>query len=303
MLPRIMKATLAIVGIFLTVTLCNAAGLGSNYVGKGNVYVTITKNPHSNSHPWGFVNPYTGEDIELGVTDEVGQRRFVGYYEDQIIQFWADGKNKRYHTGHGQNQNVTDRFVINGVQFFIESESTELIPAVNTLVEASDCSDSDINWTPVNVNVLQYRQSKTPSLMVLRITVSGSGIDWTLFTDGEVTAEVTLNNSCDLTYNLTDTIGYFDCKIAGSCSSSGVKRQYEGYRLTDYDYPAGPVTYPAKIRVTKDKNGMNQHYLYINYIEDHSDLVGSNVNLKIKLYQNGTLIQAFDGDGVMTTNM
>jgi hypothetical protein len=294
---------LAIVGLMFSVSLSNAGGLGSNYVGDGNVYVTITKNPHKDSHSWGFVNPHTGEDIELGLTEQVNQRRYVGYYENQIIEFWADGKNKRYYTGHGQNQNVTDKFVINGVHFFIESESEEII-SVTTAVEASDCSDPDIDFIPVNVQGLQYFKPKTLDMMVMRIRVSGSGIDWTLFTDGEITLEVTFNNSCDLTYNVSDTIGYFDCKDGvSSCSSSGIRAQYEGYRLTDYDYPTGPVTYPAKIRVTKDKRGINQHYLYINNVEDHSNLVGSNVNLKVKLYQNGELIQAYEGDEVMTTNV
>ena len=298
-----LTVVLAIVSVIIGVSISHAGGLGSNYVGDGNVYITITKNPHKDSHSWGFVNPHTGEDIELGLTEQVNQRRYVGYYENQIIEFWADGKNKRYYTGHGQNQNVTDKFVINGVHFFIESESDQIIP-VTTAIEASDCSDPDIDFIPVNVQTLEYRKPKTLDTMVMRIQVSGSGIDWTLFEAGEITLEVTLNNSCDLTYNVSDTIGYFNCMDGVStCSSSGIRAQYEGYRLTDYDYPKGSVSYPAKIRVTTQKGGTNEHYLYINNVEDHSELVGTNVNLKVKLYQNGELIQAYEGNEIMTTNI
>jgi len=277
----------------------NASGLGSNYVGDGNVYVTITKNPHNGSYPWGFVNPYTGDDIELGVTDEVSERRFVGYYEDQILQFWADGKNKRYHTGHGQSMSVTDKFVINGVHFSIETNNDEIIP-VTSIVEADDCSDPDISYTPVKLEYLEYFHGKSEGApWVLRIRVSGSDIDWHLFTDGIITSEVTLNDDCDSTYNVSEEITYFNCRD-GSISCSGKPgKDFEGYRLSD-DIFADAGTYAGKIRV-ETQYGVERHYSYIVNPSDHSDLVGTNTNVKIKLYQDGKLIQAFEGNRIMTT--
>ena len=304
-----LTVVLAIVAVIIGVSISHAGGLGSNYVGDGNVYVTITKNPHNTSYPWGVVNPHTGED------SEVGQRRFVGYYEDQILQFWADGKNKRFETGHGKNVNESNKFVINGVKFIIDSE----IPTISTFVEEDVCLEPDIDYIPVEVDRLQYIYSTVSELWTMRIITSGSGIDWTLFNDGEITVEVIFNDSfndiCDApyTYSLVDTVEYFNCFGESTCSSSGITGQKEGYRSTNTDKEGLIDTaelnsmlqlpYTVKTRVTTEKGGIDKNYVYIRNIDDHSDLVDSIVNVKIRLYQNGELIQAYEGDKIMTSNV
>jgi hypothetical protein len=59
-------------------------------------------------------------------------------------------------------------------------------------------------------------------------------------------------------------------------------------------------TYAGKLRV-ETQYGVNRHYTYINNPDDHADLVGTLVNVKINLYQDGELIQSYEGNRIMTT--
>jgi len=298
---------MAIVAVIFVTFNVNAAGLGQSFMADGGVTVTVTKNPHKNfSGDWGIVDPSTGVDVVIGQTTEIDVDRYVGSYDNQELLFWADGKNKRFYTGHGNAQTTDNQFVINGVHFNIavvkieipkDDDSTPVVEVEEAVVRTfevtsevyseTDCSDPDVNYVPVKFSKFQALYSSILGFDVFRMICSGQGIDWTLFHTGEVTVEVTFNNSCDDTYNLTDAIEYFDLVA---------EKDFEGHRLTNYDYPDVGV-YPAKIRITKER-GIDKHYLYINKVNLHH-MKGQTVNCKIRLFQDGELIQAYEGDSVM----
>ena len=291
----LMVVTLVMVATFQA----NAAGLGKSYIATGDISVTVLSNPHKNfSGEWGIVDPEDGLEVGLGWTDEVGTPRYVGQFNGDELIFWADGKRKRFYTGHGNSSTSCQSFVINGVKFAITADEyaveTPIIEETETVSEviandtlSDDCSDPDIVYSAVNVYYLQSWYVSRLNLDILRIRMVGNAINWNLFKEGDVTAEVTLNNQCENTWNLSDTIHKFE----------KTSKRYKGVKLDDYDYPGGKGMYPAKIRVV-DEAGKKRHYLYVNNV-NVAHLVGSNVNVKIRLYQGGQIIQAYEGDAKM----
>jgi hypothetical protein len=233
----------------------------------------------------------------IGMTDEVDQTHFVGYYENQILSFWADGKNKRFYTGHGQSNNETEKFVINGVQFSIEA-SGDITPVLAS-AEVDNCVLPDAEYIPVKLEYLEYFHGvSTEAPWVLRIRMSGPEIDWNLFTDGTLTSEVIINDECSTAYNISEEIHYFNCRDGSIYCSGKPGKDFEGYRMSDTLPNIG--TYAGKLRV-ETQYGVNRHYTYINNPDDHADLVGTLVNVKINLYQDGELIQSYEGNRIMTT--
>lgn len=294
-------ALMVITLVMLSTFQANAAGLGQSMIVNGDLHVAVVQNPHKNFvGEWGYLDPNSGNPIFVGVTSDIGVFQFIGSFDGEEIIFWADGKNKRFYTGHGSNSIEPGRFVINGVKFDVvvdqsggwQEEIVEPVQFVEAYSEIetfdeSDCSQNDITYQPVKFTKLQSFRKDSINLDACRMIVTGNTIDWHLFKDGAVTVEVTFNDSCDDTFNVTDTINYF----------IRPDKNYEGYRLTDYDYPESGI-YPSKIRVTKE-NGNGMHYIYINKV-DVSHLVGQLVSVKFRLYQDGELVQAYQSSATMT---
>lgn len=290
------KVVLAIgvICIFISIGIAHASGLGTSYVANGYVTCKVTKNPHKDSQQWGYVDE-NGNEIMLGWTGDIDVEQSVGYFDNEEITFWVDGKNRRFFTGQGNNSSDHTRFVINGVKFNVSiddgygSELSQIETESETrgLGDSNDCYDYSVYYEQVAVADLEARWSSRANLNLVRIRLEGDKIDWTLYRDGFITVEVTLNNECISTFNVSDEIGYFNLP----------EKDFEGYRLTDYDYPESGV-YPGKIRITKER-GVNKHYVYINKVDVHY-LVGSDVNVKVRLYQGGELVQAFEGSKIMT---
>lgn len=276
------------------ISYAQASALGTSYIANGYVTCQVTQNPHKDSTQWGYVDG-SGAEIMLGYTGDIGVSQPLGFFENEEIVFWMDGKNKRFYTGHGNNSSDHTRFVINGVKFNVsidegygsELSQIETESEVRGIGDENDCYDYSVYHEQVKLAYLEARWSSRSNLNLVRIRFEGDNIDWNLYRNGQITIEVTLNDECESTFNVGDEIGYFNLP----------EKDFEGYRLTDYDYPESGI-YPAKIRITKER-GVNKHYLYINKVNVH-DLVGTNVNVKVRLYQDGELIQAFEGEKIMT---
>ncbi len=284
---------MAIAAVIFTTINVSAAGLGQSMIVDGDITIAVISNPHKNfDGQWGYVDS-TGEDIAIGWSDEVGIARYVGYFDNEELIFWADGKKKRFYTGHGTNSIEPDRFVINGIKFDIVVEENATIQEVETDAEVvaygvdhNNCAMNEIDYLPVRFQKLQAFNKG--ELNAARLIVCGDNIDWSLFQDGMITIEVTINDSCDDTFNISDTVEYFNIPA----------KNFKGYRLTDYDYPENGV-YPSKIRMTRER-GVNKHYIYINKVNIHH-LTGQVVNVKFRLYQDGELIQAYIGASKVTS--
>jgi len=302
------KRTNAVMAIMLNlfVALCvftaiqdvHASGLGTSYYMEngGYVFVKVVKEPHKSARAWGYVDEVSGQDVEVGSTNE-GVAFDLGWFDEEIgIVFWVQGQNKRFYTGKGNCTTTEEQFVINGTKFeiYIEEGNSEMAgvskvqvyEAVKSDDGTNDCSDPSVDYIQGNATKLERFYNRTTDLEVLRVVMNVRS-DWSQFIDADCTAEVTLNNSCALTVSATDEIGYF--KIDS--------KRYEGRKLTSYDFPEG-VTYLGKLRVTNE-NGVDKMYIYLNNM-DVSDLVGSNVNVKVRLSQNGEIVQAFETEQRMT---
>jgi len=317
----------SIAAIVLTIALftfnsnVNAGGKGQNYLVQGHVYVSVEKSPHKLGTPWGYQSTESfAHDIAVGYTDEVGIERYCGYFADETeLRFWADSKNrkKRHYTGKGNCQTDSNQFVINGTKFEIRTEAdipVEPEPVDEPVDEPTDdlideesapesavaslsyviddakteaidepdpanCADYDTDYEELNLSLLQQFHNRSTGIKQIRIKGTGQ-FDWTLTRDADATVVLTLNDECDRTFEATDEIGYFDLPSKG----------YIGRRLTSYDFPEG-VTYLGKLRITEE-SGRPTHYLYLNAV-DQFDLVGTSVDVKIKIYQDGELVQAY----------
>jgi len=269
-----------------------ASGLGQAYYLEegGYVLVKVIKEPHQSARAWGYVDEATEEDVEVGVTtqDEVFD---LGMFDDESeIVFWVQGKNKRFYTGKGNCQTSDDQFIINGTKFqiHVDESHTEIAGVSKVMVAETvvaddgtdDCVDYSLDYIQGTATKAERFYKTSSDLEVLRVVMNVKS-DWTKFTDSDCTAVVTLNDSCEYTYSATDEIGYF--KIDS--------KSYEGRKLTSYDFPEG-VTYLGKLRVTHEK-GMDKMYVYLNNV-DISDLVGETLNIKVVLYQQGEVVQAFE---------
>ena len=295
-MKQLKNLIILLVFLFATATAI-AGGLGHNYIVQGDVYVTIINAPNKVDRNWGFVNDM-GLDISVGFITDLNKKKYLGHFSETTeIQFWADGKNKRFYTGKG-NAGNDSTFVINGTKFQIkilndnlESNVTDESRTVDfTEIEPiqSECVDPTIEYIETSPIFLKAFWSSTRNCYILRIKVIDSEIDWTLFRNMDVTIEVTINNSCEMTYNATDEIEYF----------IKTDKDYIGYRLSGYEYPPN-ITYVGKCRITKEK-GYNVHWLYLNNV-NVIHLIGNRTDIKIKLYQDGSLIQAYHTIGIMTT--
>jgi len=295
-----------------------AGGLGKDYICNGDTYVTVERG-HKGCYSFGYVDPVSGDDLIVGNTCDTATL-YVGNFDAEAVKFWADGKNKRYYTGHSNKDAFDNRFVINGNQFIltmddvvdeapaddpvdeepVDEETPVEEPEVEPLPEIApepfiaatrvapldtadetDCSDLSIDYDPMSISTLYALRGRT-GIETFRMIASGGTIDWTLFKNGKVKAIVTINDECAGTFNLTDDIEYFNLP----------DKDFEGYRLDAYDYPDSG-SYIAKLRVTKER-GVNKHYIYINNV-DIVDLAGQVVSVKVALYQDDELVQAYAG--------
>jgi len=292
---KVMRVTLFtfwVIGCIIAFAyMAEAAGLGQYYFleNGGNVQISVTKEPHQESRQWGYI--YNNESVAVGFTDE-GETFDLGWFNEEAeIVFWVEGKNKTFFTGKSNKATTDDQFVINGTHFEISVEEgnpqmvgtakmiTETFVAGNTSV--NDCSDPSVSYTQGQKVKFEMVASKD-GYDSLRIVMNVHN-DWTILHDGEITAEVTLNDSCAYTFSATDEVNYFYRE----------DKDYEGHRLVEYKFPEG-ITYFGKLRVTTER-GVDKHYIYLNNV-DAWDLVGSQVNVKVRLYQDGELVQAFEMD-------
>lgn len=152
----------------------------------------------------------------------------------------------------------------------------------------NDCSREYVDYIDVDWVTLAALD-RGERFDVLRIVVTSDQIDWTLFHNGQITVEVTLNDRCDLTFRGTDEIRYFEIP----------EKRFKGYRLSDYDYPEAESEYAGKIRVTEERGKM-MHYIYFNNVPStilDMARTGDYIVAKIRLYQDGNLIQAYLANG------
>jgi len=289
-------------GIYLIMIMtgqAEAGGLGHSYLleNGGTVSVTVVKEPHQDYREWGYV--YNGTQTTVGYTSE-GQTFDLGWFDEEAqVVFWVAGKNKVFYTGKSNKATTDDQFVINGTHFEIDVEegNSEMVGTTKqiteTVVVAADAVDIASRNDCSDPNVVYNQGRKVKFEMVasrdgydsLRVVMNVQN-NWTLLRNGEITAEVTLNDSCEHTFSATDEINYF----------TRPDKDYEGHRLVEYKFPEG-ITYFGKLRVTTEK-GVDKHYIYLNNV-DAWDLVGQTVNVKVRLYQDGDLVQAFEMDAKM----
>jgi len=263
----------------------------------GDVFVKVIDNPgNHDAREWGYVDEATQTDVTVGVATE-GEVFNLGYFDEESeITFWGQGKNKRFYTGKGNCQTTDTQFVINGVKFewYVEEGNSEMAGVSRAIVEevvvgdngADDCSDPNVDYIQGNLVKLERFYKSSNSLEVLRVVMNVKS-DWTRYSDDDCTAEITLNDSCAYTVSATDEIGYFIIE----------SKQYEGRKLTSYDFPEG-VSYLGKLRITSE-NGVSKMYVYINNM-DISELVGSSVNVKVRLIQGGEIVEAYEATKTMS---